>query len=84
MKLFFREALNITTESKNSVFGVTICLEKFASSLPKELLVLPFVDVIVCSLGQNEMLKEKLKLMKELWSAKIRSTVICSEEVSIK
>lgn len=53
------------------------------SSLPKESLVLPFVDVIVCSLGQSDMLKEKLKLMNELWSANIRSTVLCFEEVRI-
>lgn len=72
----FRKALNKEKKTKQSAAGLTIYVDKLVSTLQINCQLFKTVDVLVCSVGQSEMMNEKLKIMKDLWAAEIRSTIL--------
>ncbi|XP_017783992.1 PREDICTED: eIF-2-alpha kinase GCN2 [Nicrophorus vespilloides] len=64
---------------KQSAVGVSISLDKLTSAMQKnqdDMTNFAYLDVAVCSLGTNAFIKEKSKVLKDLWCAGIRCTLI--------
>ncbi|KAJ4436658.1 hypothetical protein ANN_16789 [Periplaneta americana] len=60
-----------------SAAGISISLDKIVSALQDEDNT-PIVDVVVCSFGHRSMVKEKAAVLRELWTAGIRSSLVDS------
>lgn len=75
--------MNVIKDTKQSAAGLTIHLDRLTNVLQTECQHFSTVDVLVCSVGTSSIIGEKLKLMKELWAAEIRSTILDAEQVSV-
>ncbi|XP_021938823.1 eIF-2-alpha kinase GCN2 isoform X2 [Zootermopsis nevadensis] len=77
----FRRTLDMTSvaskEVSQAAAGISISLDKIVSALQDENNV-PAVDVVVCSVGNRSMVKEKAAVIRELWAAGIKSSLIDS------
>lgn len=67
-------------EVSQAAAGISISLDKIVSALQDENNV-PAVDVVVCSVGNRSMVKEKAAVIRELWAAGIKSSLIDSLQV---
>jgi histidyl-tRNA synthetase len=67
-------------EVNQAAAGISISLDKIVSALQDENYT-PAVDVVVCSVGHQPMLKEKAAVMQELWAAGIKSSLMDSLQV---
>lgn len=76
----FRKTLKIGTETKQSAVGLTIYVEKLINILQANWRLFSTIDVLVCSLGQNDTTAEKFEIMKELWNASLRCTTLDVEQ----
>ncbi len=83
MSRYCRNVLNISKETGQSAVGLSLFLDKIICSLQTDSQVFSTVDVVVCSIGKSINEQEKLKIMKDLWSAEIRSTILDVEQVRI-
>ncbi|KAJ8980157.1 hypothetical protein NQ317_014652, partial [Molorchus minor] len=63
-----------------SAVGISIALDRLVQALQKEqseeLPKINFLDVVVCSVGSKQMTKEKTKILRSLWAAGIRSSLV--------
>ncbi|KAK7862324.1 hypothetical protein R5R35_005220 [Gryllus longicercus] len=62
-------------EVKQSAIGVSIALDKIILALQEESLP-AMLDAVVCSLGNNPMLKEKATLVRDMWASGIRTLLM--------
>ncbi|XP_065212792.1 eIF-2-alpha kinase GCN2 isoform X2 [Planococcus citri] len=76
----YRNALNVIKETKQSAVGLSIYLDRLGNALQPEYHHFSTVDVLVCSVGSSNLIDEKLKIIKELWTAEIRSTILNVEQ----
>jgi hypothetical protein len=67
-------------EVSQAAAGISISLDKIVSVLQDENSS-PAVDVVVCSVGHRSMEKEKAAVIRELWAAGIKSSLIDSLQV---
>ncbi|KAF7284929.1 hypothetical protein GWI33_017408 [Rhynchophorus ferrugineus] len=74
----------ITKDIQQSAVGISISLDKLVQAIQREELEEPLrldpLDTVVCSIGSNELLKEKTRILKYLWSMGIKSCML--EETS--
>ncbi|XP_050296030.1 eIF-2-alpha kinase GCN2 isoform X2 [Anthonomus grandis grandis] len=73
-------------EIQQSAVGISISLDKLVQAVQKQdnepLPKLNALDVIVCSVGCNQFVQEKAKILKDLWAAGVRCALIeCSNTV---
>lgn len=67
---------SVPKEVSQSAAGVSISLDKIVSALQEHqhsCLPQGETDVILCSLGQRNLFKEKAKLARDMWTAGIRT-----------
>lgn len=67
-------------EVSQAAAGISISLDKIVSVLQDESNA-PALDVVVCSVGHRSMVKEKAAVIRELWAAGIKSSLIDSHQV---
>jgi hypothetical protein len=67
-------------EVHQAAAGISISLDKIVSALQDENYT-PAVDVVVCSFGHQSMLKEKTAVIRELWAAGIKISLMDSRQV---
>jgi len=60
--------------------GISISLDKIVCALQDENYT-PAVDVVVCSFGLQSMLKEKAAVIRELWAAGIKVSLMDNLQV---
>lgn len=65
-----------------SAVGMSISLDKIASVLKEDNTLSE--NVIICSLGQNVMVKEKAELVKSLWASEVKCSIEENIDVSIR
>ncbi|XP_050510024.1 eIF-2-alpha kinase GCN2 isoform X1 [Diabrotica virgifera virgifera] len=75
------EQASITSKHvQQSAVGVSISLDRLVQALQKEpseeMPKMESLDVVVCSSGAKQMIQEKTKILRSLWSAGIRSALI--------
>lgn len=63
-----------------SAVGMSISLDKIACLLKEDNALSE--NVIICSLGQNVMVKEKAELVKSLWASEIKCSIEENIDVS--
>lgn len=61
---------------------MSISLDKIASVLKEDNTLSE--NVIICSLGQNVMVKEKAELVKSLWASEVKCSIEENIDVSIR
>ncbi|XP_030764956.1 eIF-2-alpha kinase GCN2 [Sitophilus oryzae] len=70
----------ITKDVQQSAVGISISLDKLVQAIQKEdseeLPKVTTLDTVVCSVGSNHLLKEKIKMLKCLWRHGIKSSLI--------
>lgn len=71
----FRQ-LDATKECSQYAAGISLSLDKIVSALQADNYKASTLDVLVCSLGQNSMTREKVGILKELWNAGIKSSLL--------
>uniref|UniRef100_A0A1B6C0L6 non-specific serine/threonine protein kinase n=1 Tax=Clastoptera arizonana TaxID=38151 RepID=A0A1B6C0L6_9HEMI len=76
----FRLALEGTREGSQCAIGFNLSLDKLVAALQVEEHKLSSLDVLICSIGQNRMTREKLTILRDLWAARIRCFLIDSFE----
>lgn len=67
-------------EVSQAAAGISISLDKIVSALQDENNT-PAVDVVVCSVGNRSMVKEKAAVIRDLWAAGIKSSLMDSLQV---
>lgn len=67
-------------EVSQTAAGISISLDKIVSALQEENNT-PAVDVVVCSVGNRAMVKETAAVIRELWAAGIKSSLMDSLQV---
>jgi hypothetical protein len=67
-------------EVSQAAAGISISLDKIVSALQDENNI-SAVDVVVCSVGNRSMVKEKAAVIRELWAAGIKSSLMDSLQV---
>ena len=79
-----RKSLDMTgtmcKEVSQAAAGISISLDKIVSALQEENSS-PAVDVIVCSVGHRSMVKEKAAVIRDLWAAGIKSSLVDNQQV---
>ena len=68
-------------EVNQAAAGISISLDKIVSVLQDEN-VSPSVDVIVCSVGNHPMTREKAAVIRDLWAAGIKSSLVDNLQVT--
>ena len=68
-------------EVSQAAAGISISLDKIVSALQEENSS-PAVDVIVCSFGHRSMVKEKAAVVRDLWAAGIKSSLVDNLQVA--
>ncbi|CAH1116543.1 unnamed protein product [Phaedon cochleariae] len=84
MIAFYRSIMEnanmLSKEVQQSAIGVSISLDRLVQAVQKEhseeIPGVDNLDVVVCSVGRKEMIQEKTKILRNLWAAGIRSTLI--------
>jgi translation initiation factor 2-alpha kinase 4 len=80
----YRKTLEMTgvasKEVNQAAAGISISLDKIVSALQDDNYT-PAIDVVVCSVGHQSMLKEKAAVIRELWAAGIKSSLMDSLQV---
>jgi translation initiation factor 2-alpha kinase 4 len=62
-------------EVSQAAAGISISLDKIVSVLQDESNA-PAIDVVVCSIGHRPLVKEMAAVIRELWAAGIKSSLI--------
>jgi len=80
----YRKTLDMTGMASKEVnqvaAGISISLDKIVCALQDENYT-PAVDVVVCSFGLQSMLKEKAAVIRELWAAGIKVSLMDNLQV---
>lgn len=79
-RLIMEQANMLSKDLHQSAVGVSISLDKLAQAVQEcsmsDLVNHEFLDVVVCSLGSKSLIKEKSRILRNLWSTGIRCCVI--------
>nr|XP_006824933.1 PREDICTED: eukaryotic translation initiation factor 2-alpha kinase 4-like [Saccoglossus kowalevskii] len=75
---------NMAIHTQHAV-GVSLAFDKLVSAVQEETDYAPsVVDILVCVVGSKPLLKERLKVVRDLWSAGLRADLIYDSTLSLE